>query len=233
MMIKWKRLPGVVLLLPALCSCATDAQRNARAMRAEVISVVRDGVSCALAANASPDLVPLWHHIPRPPAAPSLDQLGDASYATPTDIQLIKIWHDRITPCRERAIQSLSGIDGRMSNVISDITITGDQIELGLAQGRLTWGEANRQIQTNRVSAQRQMLSVINQINGEFIEQDAAERDRRAEVMSEIGQGLAAAAQAAATVAVTAEAIQEERRASRPVVTTCNQILFNTTCVSQ
>ncbi len=77
------------------------------------------------------------------------------------------------------------------------------------------------------------MLSVINQINGEFIEQDAAERDRRAEVLSEIGQGLAEAAQAAATVAVTAEAIQEERRASRPVVTTCNQILFNTTCVSQ
>jgi hypothetical protein len=73
----------------------------------------------------------------------------------------------------------------------------------------------------------------MRDIDGELRQQNAVEIEQRRETAQHIAQGFAAAVEVVATVAEAAEVAREARRAAQPVVTTCNQILFSTTCFSQ
>jgi septal ring factor EnvC (AmiA/AmiB activator) len=202
-------------------------------MRTQIIAIAKEGKSCAVTVDADPKLAPLWVRMPIPPAAPTIDQLADQEYPTPAEAVMIKAWHDGIAPCRARALDSLEAVDGRIAVTFSDHYNASDQILVDLVRHVKTWGQANQSIQAEQSSAKKQVLAVLSTINGELQQQNAAELEQRREAAARLAQDFAAIAQGAAAVAEAAEVAREARRASLPVVTTCNQIRNNTTCVSQ
>jgi hypothetical protein len=217
----------------ALLGCATEAQRRATTMRSEIIAAAKEAKSCILALNAKPEYGPLWVHTPIPPAEPTIDQLADGTYPSTSEIALIKMRHDEVAPCQQRVMDRLESVDGRIAAAFFDEFNERDQVTLDLMQHKKTWGQANQAAQVLKAAAKRKLILAAREIDGQLRDQNEAEIEQRREVAQRIAQGFAAAVQVAATVAEAAEVARETRQASRPVVTTCNQTLFNTTCVSQ
>jgi hypothetical protein len=202
-------------------------------MRSEIIAAAREARSCILASNAKPKYASLWLHAPIPPAAPTIGQLADEGYASRSEVALIKMRHDELAPCQERVMDRLEAIDGGIALVFSNHFNERDQILLDLVQHKKTWGQANQAEEEVKSAAQRQIVLAMRDIDGELRQQNAVEIEQRRETAQHIAQGFAAAVEVVATVAEAAEVAREARRAAQPVVTTCNQILFSTTCFSQ
>ena len=127
--------------------CATDAQRRAQGMRSSWQAIGAATAKCIVAVNADPRFSPLWVHTPKPPASPTIEQLADESLANPSDILLEEAHHDAILPCRDNALAQLESVDSRVALAFSNAYNEGDSITLALVQRRITWGEANRQVQ--------------------------------------------------------------------------------------
>ncbi len=209
-----------------LAGCATDAQRRAQGMRATARATFMQAAKCMAPVNADPKYVPLWVHTPKPPSAPSMAQLADGNYATASEVVLLENHRDALLPCRTAMLNALAGIDARLTNTFSDVSNSNDMLVLAVAQGKLTWGVANQQLQDLRRSGAKALLADIHQIDAELQQENAAELAHRAQVANAIGQALGAAAQAAVVAAAAAQA-------ARPVVTTCSGGPYYASCVTR
>ncbi len=153
-------------------------------------------------------------------------QLADGNYATASEVVLLENHRDALLPCRTAMLNALAGIDARLTNTFSDVSNSNDMLVLAVAQGKLTWGVANQQLQDLRRSGAKALLADIHQIDAELQQENAAELAHRAQVANAIGQALGAAAQAAVVAAAAAQA-------ARPVVTTCSGGPYYASCVTR
>ena len=205
-----------------LAGCATDAQRRAQSLRSQIGAVMSTSRKCTDAVNAEPKYAPRFVHVPRPGASPTMEQLADTSYATPSEILLEEAHHDAILPCRDAAVAQLGNADNRFALVLSSAFNDSDAIILSLVQKKLTWGDANRQNQQLVLATGQKLRSVGGEIDSELQQENEAELAHRAQVAQAISQALGAAAQAA-----------EAAQAARPIVTTCSGSANYASCVTR
>lgn len=100
------QLAGTIALISviALSGCATQAQRQFQAMRQGNQQHLAQMKVCATAVYNSPEYAALRPHAPINLADATLQQLSDASVATPEEVQAIFATHPRFKECRKNLL---------------------------------------------------------------------------------------------------------------------------------
>ena len=212
---------GISILVVAVfvTGCATQAQRQFQAIKSDNAKALADLTACATTVYNSPDNAPIRAHLPLNVADVSLQQLSDASLATPAEIQAIFAVHPQVRECRKALLTSLSESEPAVVPPLITSYNKADDDIVALTQRKLSWGEYVHRWR-DRVAETREAIEAADhQVVAELKEEHQAEIAQRQR-----------AAEALAQWARTQELINA---ANRPVVTNCSGFGNMVNCVSR
>lgn len=209
-------LSTAVLLL---CACATQAQREAQAIRTNAHEIVQNLKTCADTAYNSPEFAPLRAHIPLTLADVTLQQLSDPSFASSEEIRAILINYPELQQCRKNFLTGLSATEPSTVPIFAATFNRNDDDLLRLMQHKMTWGKYVRLVRDRAVETQAAVEEQEAQIFGQLRQEHQAE--------------LAQRQRAAEALAAWAQTQQLINAANQPVITNCNLFSNTVNCVSR
>lgn len=209
----------IVWLGFALAGCATQAQRQALAIKENNTNANLQYSACARSLYSSAEADPIRSHTPMNATDATLAQLADSSMASPSEIQAILSVQPRLKECQRTALTQLSTSTPSLVPILAKSYSALDDNFLSLVQRRITWGEFNKRRRDSAAGTQLALQQAGRQIAGELREMHRDEMAQRQ-----------AAAEAFAQWAQTQQLINAM---NRPVITNCNRFGSNVNCVTQ
>ena len=206
-----------------LSGCQTNAQKQHSELRSSVDSASINVTACTKEVQSRPQFSTIVHRLSLTTESPSVDHFVDSSRPTPSDARNIASYATEIRPCRAMMVSGLTSISPTLPAIFSAYHRDIDIVYADLIQGRLTWGDANRQISAIRTASQQRAVTVAEQVDAKL----AAQHDRESTDRQNALSGLAVAAQQ-----------MQARRSSRrgndlPISTTCNRFGDTIDCTSR
>ena len=205
--------------LAVLCGCATAAQRQFETMKAGNQQANAEMKGCLTAAYNSPEADPIRIHLPLNFTDATLQQLGDASYATSTEIRALLTQHERIQSCRKSFLESRSQSEPVLVPILVNAYNKGDDDVLYLTHPKISWGEFLRRSRDRSVETQLALQAADKTVISDLRREDRAERAERQ--------------RAAEAFAAWAQTQQLINAANKPVITNCSGFGNTVNCVSR
>ncbi len=75
-----------------------------------------------------------------------LEKIANESYATDEQISDIRSYHDNLSLCRDKAVESLQTFIASYARLVSDYFSKDDEITAGVVNKKITIGDANRKV---------------------------------------------------------------------------------------
>jgi hypothetical protein len=92
---------------------------------------------------------------------PSLEQQADKTRATAEEARLVKAFHQKyVGPCRQEGMQYWSRTNPAAAAVLSESFTRSDASYLALVEGKITWGEYNKQVLALRNDTRAKLLAL-------------------------------------------------------------------------
>jgi hypothetical protein len=180
---------GVVFNFVALLTisaCATQAQRQAETLAAGIQESYAVAKSCIENANSSFAHTNLYRRFPPPPV--SLAHLADTTVPSEQDRQDLMAYHAATVPCRTQMLDGYRRSAPLLATITGEYFDTLDVIYLRLAEGRISYGEANRaKVELDRLY-ERSWQEAITVMNRELMVAQQAELQQRAAAASALQQ---------------------------------------------
>jgi hypothetical protein len=185
-------LPAAAIALALLCGCATQAQRQFETMRTTYQQASAEIKACWTTIYNSPESAPLRAHLPLDVSDVTLRQLADPSLATREETQAVFAAHARLAPCRRAYVADLAQFEPILAPIYVAFYNERDDDTLALAQRRISWGEYVRRWRDRGAETKAAVDVADQRIVSELTQEDAAERERAAEALKELGNSLQA-----------------------------------------
>jgi len=211
--------PALFALLVILSGCATHAQREFQAIRSANQANSVQFKTCLATIRNSPDYAILLAHVPENSLEATLEQLSDATYATPEQVQAIYAAHPKTQACRKAFLTNLAQAEPSLVPIFTAAYAKADDNLLALVQRKLNWGQFIHASRANTLEAQGAIHAEDQRMVAGLRQENQAELEQRQR-----------AAQALANWAQTQQMINA---INRPVVTNCNSFGNTVNCVSR
>jgi len=202
-----------------MSGCATQAQRQFQAIKANNQVAGAQYLSCVSAVYDAPDATPVQSKTPLKADDITLPQLADPSTATASETQAIFGLHPKLKECQRAVLAELGKSTPSFVPILVKEYGRFDDALLLLIQRKISWGDFNKRRRDNASVAQAAIQEAGRQLTSELREMHQNEMAQRQ-----------AAAEAIAQWAQTQQMINAM---NRPVITNCNRMGSMVNCVSQ
>ena len=171
-------LVGLSVALFAMSSCATQAQRQAETISTGIQQSYEVAKGCFEGANSSFAHTNLYKSFPPPPV--SLAHLADTTLPSEQDRQDLIAYHAATLPCRTQMLDDYKRFAPSLATVQREYFDILDVIYLRLAEGSISYGEANRaKVELDGIY-ERAWQEAITTINRDLMAAQHAELQQRA-----------------------------------------------------
>src|SRR5712692_3970292 len=184
---RYSRFAFSAIALTLLCGCPTAAQRQFQAIKTTNQQTATQAKACVAVVHNSPEYAPLRVHLPSDSSAPTLQQLSDSTFATPTDVAAVYSTHPQMKECRRAILAGLAQSEPSVVPILIGSFNKGDDDRLAVVQRKLAWGEYVRRIRDRAVESKSQIQDAEQHIVAELKKENAAEmaqRQRAAEALA-------------------------------------------------
>ena len=219
-----------MLIVLGLAGCATGAQRQFAAMKANSASAGTTELACISAIYNSPEHAIIRPHAPMKTDDATLEQKMSTSFATDEEIKVILADHPAKHQCDMAFITQMGLTHPTITPILTDQLNKAEDNLIVLIQKKETWGDYVRRGIEITASGRVALSAEDQRIVGRLNEENQAELQQRAAAAAALGQALEQ--QAAQQQAIMAQQ-QALINANRPVYTNCNSYGQTTNCVSQ
>jgi len=202
-----------------LGGCATQAQRQFQAIKSGNTANAAQLKECGTAVYNSADFAPLRSHLPASVADATLQQLADASLASPEEVRAIYAIHPQMQQCRKTFLTNLAQTEPSLVPIFTTSFNKADDDLGAVTQRKLSWGDYLHRARDRSTQLQAQIQTEDRRVVGELKEEHNAEIAQRQR-----------AAEALAAWAQTQELINA---ANRPVITNCSSFGNTVNCMSR
>ena len=207
-----RRAVVMTALATSLAACATAAQREFQAIKANNGAASQQLQTCVATVYNDPAVAPLRRHLPLNVTDATVEQLADTSLATNQETQAIESAYPRYHECRRQYLSQISSTTPSLIPIyIAAYNNTQDQV-VNLIKRQVSWGE---------------FLRRIRQIDAEAAAQVSAESQRLVATLNRSHEAELARRQAAADAMAIVGAM------NRPVMTNCNNVGPFINCMNQ
>lgn len=207
-----------LLVCLVLGGCATAAQQESQRMQRGLQELDRPMQECSQRMDASSSYKLIRRQMAGTAEAPTLEQLSNPAKATPEEVRALYDLHQNyITPCRKIILQAAAVVSAGHVAIMADWFAKSDANYLRIAQGTVTWGQANKAA----ADAGREAMSRIAQADAELGRSLAQSHN------AEIARRQQAAAALSNYVYQQQVLIQNQQMidaANRPRVTNCQYV---------
>ena len=190
----------------ALSGCATQAQKEALSIRANVQSAGQALIACTKFVYESPEMLPLRANMPLSLVYATLQQETNSNYATDAETAAVFAVHPQLKVCRNTFLSQIGQTTPTLVPVFSEVLSENEETLIALVQKKLTWGDYIRQLKKNTADGRVKVAGEVRNIDTNL------ERSNQAELESR-QRALEAIARFAQTQAII-------ESLNRPVVTT-------------
>ena len=121
--------------------------------------------ACVTTVYNSPEAAPIRPHAPLNPAEPTLAQLSDRSSVTRAQAVAISLIHPRFRACQRQILTDASLLAPVAIPILQRAYAAADDDTALLLQGRISWGEHVRRRRDRALSAQTELLGLMQQAN--------------------------------------------------------------------
>ena len=201
-----------------LNGCATHAQREFSAIRANNQLAAAQLLACLTGVYDSPDAAILRPHRPLKLTDATLQQMADTSTTTDSEVAAILAIYPKQQECRKAAIDQITKATPSIALILAAEYADSDKLVLSLIQRKLSWGEYVMRGRDLAMGTQTALLEESGRITAGLSQEHQAELAQRQR-----------AAEALASWAQTQELINA---ANQPVITNCNAVSNMVNCVS-
>lgn len=202
-----------------LSACATAAQNQAVAIRANTQSAGQQLQTCSLAVYNSVAFDPLRPKLPFAADQASLAQMTDASLASDLEVAAILSVHGQLQACRGAFFNQISQTTPSIVPILAASATETENSLIDLIQKKETWGDHVRRVKTVIADTSLQLAAEGRNINRDLERSHESELARRQ-----------AAADSVARYYQTQEIINS---LNRPVIstTTCDRFGNSVNCI--
>jgi hypothetical protein len=170
----------------AVSACETQAQRHAEAITTGIQESYMVAMSCIENANASFTHTNLYRRFPPPPV--SLAHLADTTVPSEQDRQDLIAYHAATLPCRTQMLEGYRRSAPLLATITAEYFNILDSIYLKLAEGRISYGEANRAKSELDGIYERAWQEAVTAIDRDLMVAQQVELQRRAAAASALQQ---------------------------------------------
>jgi hypothetical protein len=177
-------------------------------------------MGCSAEVYNSPEYAPIRRHVPLRTTDITLEQLSDATKATPEEIAIITATHPRLQQCRRAALEQIAQTTPTIVPIALTLIDKGENSLVDLVQRKQSWGDHVRRVKTAYTEASEQYAQESQRIVSGLELSHEAELARRQAALNALAQW--------------AQTQQVINAMNRPVTTNCMNLgsgMVN--CVSQ
>jgi hypothetical protein len=194
-----------------------------------LISASQEAKDCAEKVKDSPAYQTISRHWPTMVGLdkPTEEHLTNNTYPTAGEVQALILVHNDVAVCRGRTIEMFSDVFPAIIPVVVQSYQEADEVDTKIIQGKMTWGEANKQYMIGKAAMQNRMMTALAQA-------EEIERKAEAETQQAVISGMKGVVDGVFKVALAALAawsIQQNNLfynrqmyygGNRPTITNCS-----------
>ncbi len=209
----------VVVAMGMVGACATHAQMQGQAIKANNQSAVQQLNACVARIYNSPGYDLLRPHGPLKIQNATIEQMTDGHLATDAEINAVLAEHPKVQACRQSFLDQISQTTPSIVPIFASYLTRNEDSLIDLVKRKISWGDYIRGAKDRFPEMQAELTAEYQRINQGLYQQNQAELAQRQ-----------AAANALSQYVQTQQMINA---LNRPVITNCTQFGYNTNCVTQ
>lgn len=185
--------PRLLALAAALliAACASSQQAAAVATTQDglqrTLAATEKALQCRAANARNPAYAVLQRHMPLANIGmATLPQMTDRSHASTMERAALDSWIRDENDCRQHLLEAIDGTLPSFGPILEAGRDDDDAVYVGLAQRRLTWGEAVMRLRANRTRLRAAMIARGDKVLSEVSRMQQAQLDRRTAILSSV-----------------------------------------------
>lgn len=173
----------------AVAGCSTGAQREYNRIGNVISDEQKKYNECYEAAEKNPKIAPIRSKLPGPDGI-SLLQLADKSYITKKQRNALLAYSQLTTPCRKIALTTANATTPLIMPVLSKGFAEQDEVYLKLIEGKISWGQATKQLKAANDRQVAEELRIMNLYKQDYQRAHTMEMEQRQAAASQLSKAL-------------------------------------------